>query len=126
MNLGNKVTVTNSDENYNYDSVIFASRKPMIDSDFNSAQEIQNIISQREISDLPSGWITSYPFYFDSDSTNGFYTQNPDGAKPEIALVNGRTLYITGTNTTIANTNFIDLGSPPTSGNAINGIILEM
>jgi len=132
-NLGSGVSYVNDDQGYNYDMVVFQKGKPPLDSELNLAQELQNIIAQRNLRSLPSGWLTLYPPYANrslapsttSTLANKFYTQNPTGAKPEFALVNGQVVYVTNTASTSDNANLIDLGAPPSTGNRVNGVFLE-
>ena len=125
-NLGSGVSYVFEPSGFNYDEVVFQKGKPPIDSEMNLIQELQNAVGQRNLSGLPSGWITLYPYYTGSAPANSFYTQNPAAAKPEFALVNGKVILVTGTNTSEENTNLIDLGSPPATGNRVNGVFLEM
>jgi photosystem II stability/assembly factor-like uncharacterized protein len=110
--------------------VVFQKGKPPLDAELNLAQELQNLIARRNLRTLPSGWLTLYPYHADrslgTSYPNKFFTQNPSGAKPEFALVNGQVLYVTNTSSTSDNANLIDLGTPPASGNLVNGVFLEM
>jgi photosystem II stability/assembly factor-like uncharacterized protein len=128
--LGRGVSTVYDNEGYNYDLVVFQKGKPPLDAELNLAQELQNLIARRNLSTLSSGWLTTYPYYADkslgASYPNKFYTQNPSGAKPEYALVNGQVLYVTNTASTSDNANIIDLGTPPTSGNTVNGVFLEV
>jgi photosystem II stability/assembly factor-like uncharacterized protein len=132
--LGKGVSYVYDGEGYNYDMVVFQKGKPPLDSELNLAQELQNIIGQRNLKSMSSGWLSIYPPYADkslaltssSDLVNKFYTQNPTDALPEYALINGQVMYVTNTGTTTDNANLIDLGTPPISGNRVNGVFLEM
>lgn len=128
--LGRGVSTVYDNDGYNYDMVVFQKGKPPLDAELNLAQELQNLIAQKNLKTLPSGWLTLYPYHADrslgTNYPNKFFTQNPSGAKPEFALVNGQVLYITNTASTSNNANLIDLGTPPTSGNVVNGVFLEM
>lgn len=132
--LGKGVSYVYDAEGYNYDMVVFQKGKPPLDSELNLSQELQNLITQRNLRSLPSGWLSSYPFYADqalapsstSELKNKFYTQNPSGAKPEFALVNGMLVYVTNTNGAGDNANLIDVGTPPITGNRVDGVILEV
>ncbi|MBE3084899.1 MAG: hypothetical protein IMZ64_01620, partial [Bacteroidetes bacterium] len=127
--LGRGVSTVYDNEGYDYDMVVFQKGKPPLDAELNLAQELQNLIARRNFNTLPSGWVTTHPYYADKSLGTGypnkFYTQNPTGAKPEYAIVNGQVLYVTNTASTIDNANLIDLGTPPTSGNVVNGVFLE-
>jgi len=133
-NLGSGVSYVPEDQGYNYDMVVFQKGKPPLDSELNLAQELQNIIAQRNLRSLSSGWLSAYTPYADrslapsttSPLANKFYTQNPLGAKPEFALVNGQVVYVTNTASEDPNSNLIDLGVPPTTGNRVNGVFLEV
>jgi photosystem II stability/assembly factor-like uncharacterized protein len=125
-NLGSGVSYVFDPAGFNYDEVVFQKGKPPLDSELNLMQELQNAIAQKGLSNLPSGWISLYPFYTDKKLSNQFYTQNPTGALPELALVNGKVIKVTNTNTQIDNVNIIDLGDPPQSGNWVNGVFLEV
>lgn len=132
--LGKGVSYVYDSEGYNYDMVVFQKGKPPLDSELNLAQELQNIIGQRNLRSLPSGWLSISSPYADkslaltssSALVNKFYTQNPTNANPEYALINGQVVHVTNTGTTTDNANLIDLGTPPISGNRVNGVFLEM
>lgn len=128
--LGKGVSTVYDDNGYNYDMVVFQKGKPPLDAELNLAQELQNLIANRNMRSLPSGWLSLYPLYADrslgTQYPNKFFTQNPSGAKPEFALVNGQVLYVTNTNDSADNANLINLGTPPSSGNVVNGVFLEM
>jgi photosystem II stability/assembly factor-like uncharacterized protein len=125
-NLGTGVSYVNEAEGYNYDTVVFQKGVPPLDSELNLVQQLKNISDQRQVSFLPSGWLTMRPFYTNSALVNKFYTQNPSGALPEFAMVNGQVIKVTNTGTSESNTNLIDLGTAPTTGNQVNGVYLEM
>jgi photosystem II stability/assembly factor-like uncharacterized protein len=125
-NLGNGVSYAFDPTGFNYDEVIFQKGKPPLDSEMNLMQELQNAIAQKGLSNLPSGWISLYPYYTSRTLANGFYTQNPTGARPEFALINGKVVLVTNTNTQTDNANLIYLGEPPQTGNRVNGVFLEM
>jgi photosystem II stability/assembly factor-like uncharacterized protein len=128
--LGTGVSTVYDNEGYNYDLVVFQKGKPPLDSELNLAQELQNLIAKRNLRSLPSGWLSHYELYADrslgTKYPNKFYTQNPNGAKPEFALVNGQIVYVANTNSTSDNANLIDLGTPPATGNVVNGVFLEV
>jgi photosystem II stability/assembly factor-like uncharacterized protein len=128
--LGHGVSTVYDNDGYNYDLVVFQKGKPPLDAELNLAQELQNLIGRRNLNSLPSGWITTYPFHANkslgANYPNKFFTQVPLNAKPEYALVNGQVLYVTNTASTTDNANLIDLGTPPASGNTVNGVFLEM
>lgn len=125
-NLGNGVSFVYDDNEYNYNMIVYQKGKPPLDTEHNAVQEIQDIINQRQMNFLSSGWLSMYPFYTDKSVDNTFYTQNTSNPKPEFALVNGNVIYVTNTKTETDNLNLIDLGDPPTSGNRINGVFLEV
>jgi photosystem II stability/assembly factor-like uncharacterized protein len=125
-NLGTGVSYVNEAAGYNYDMVVFQKGKPPLDSEMNLAQQMQTVISQRQQATLPSGWMTMRNFYTSSMLKNSFYTQSPDMAIPEYALVNGMVVLVTNTGTSEQNCNLINMGTAPTSGNRVNGIFLEV
>jgi len=125
-NLGSDVSYVSESEGYNYDMVVFQEQKPPLDSELNLAQELKRIAGQRRLDTLPSGWLTLRPFYTSSSLSNSFYTQNPSTAIPEYALVNGMVVYVTNTHTDTNNANLIELGDPPSTGNRVNGVFLEV
>ncbi|MBD3260240.1 MAG: hypothetical protein GF334_00955, partial [Candidatus Altiarchaeales archaeon] len=88
-NLGEGVSTVLNAEGYAFDKVVFQKGKPPFDAELNLAQELQEIITQRSTAHLPSGWLSYRPYYTSNTLQNSFYTQNPTGAKPEVALVNG-------------------------------------
>jgi photosystem II stability/assembly factor-like uncharacterized protein len=106
--------------------VVFQKGKPPLDTELNLVQQIQNVINQRQMTGLPSGWLSLRELYTSMSLVNKFYTQNPTNAIPEFALVNGSVIYVTNTGTTETNSNLIDLGTPPTTGNRVHGVYLEV
>ena len=125
-NLGTDVSFVDESAGYNYDKVVFQKQKPPLDTEMNLAQEIQNELAKRHIKGLPSGWLNIKSLYTSSLLSNFMYTQDPDTAVPEYTLVNGMVLYVTNTETSDANANKINLEDPPSTGNIINGVILEV
>lgn len=126
QDLGNAVSYVYDDEGYNYDLVVFEKQKPILDSEVNLVQQLQNQINRRQMTTMPSGWVSLYPIHTDKALANQFYTQDPSSPKPEYALVNGQVVYVTNTSTTADNLNIIDLGDAPTTGNLVNGVFLEV
>jgi photosystem II stability/assembly factor-like uncharacterized protein len=112
---------------YAYDKVVFQAGKPLIDSELNLAQELNEILARRSTSHLPSGWLSYRPFYTSKELGNSFYTQDPIGAKPEVALVNGWPIYVTNTNTAIRHINKIAFNDNELrSGSRVDGVFLEV
>jgi len=125
-NLGTGVSYVYDSEGYNNVMVVFQKGKPPLDSELNLVQEQQRLLARRQLDTLPSGWLSLRPPYTNTLLENDFYTQNPTGAVPEYAIVNGIVLYVTNTGTTELNSNLIALDPPPPSGNEVHGIILEV
>ena len=125
-NLGTGVSYVYDSEGYNNVMVVFQKGKPPLDSELNLAQEQQRLLARRQLDTLPSGWLSIRPPYTSSILLNEFYTQDPTGAVPEYAIVNGMVLYVTNTGTTEANSNLIELSDPPLTGNKVHGIFLEV
>jgi len=135
-NLGTGVSYVYESEGYNNVMVVFQKGKPPLDSELNLAQEQIRLLARRQLDTLPSGWLSMKPPYTSpvlttQNNTKGeegsqFYTQNPTGAVPEYAIVNGMVLYVTNTGTTEANSNLIELSDPPLTGNKVHGIFLEV
>jgi len=125
-NLGTGVSFVTDPTGYSYDTVVFQKGKPPLDTEFNEAQDIRRLLAARQTEGMPSGWMTLRPTYTSSLLENQFYTQNPSTAIPEYALVNGMVIYVTNTNTSETNSNLIDLGSPPLTGNVVQGAYLEV
>jgi hypothetical protein len=130
QNLGTGVSYVYDDQGYAYDTVVYQKGKPPLDSELNLSQTLGNDLRNRQKADLPSGWLSMYLVYTDKALVNSFWTQNPTGAKPEYALVNGNIINVTNTAPSsfdqYPNTNYIQLETPPTSGNVIDGVILEV
>lgn len=124
--FGQGVSHVYDEEGYNYDTVVFQKEKPPLDSELNLVQQIQSKLNQRHTSFMPSGWLSSYPTKTDPSLENSFYTQSTSNPRPEYALVNGHVVHVTKTGTNTANLNLIDLGDPPTTGNRVNGVFLEV
>ena len=72
---------------YAYDKVVFQPEKPVLASELNTSQELQEILTQKSTAHLPSGWLSYRPIYTSSDLDNAFYTQDPDGAIAAESLV---------------------------------------
>jgi photosystem II stability/assembly factor-like uncharacterized protein len=126
-NLGDDVFSVYDGLSYAYDKVFFQPGKPPLAAELNDAQQYVELLSQKSTGHLPSGWLTSRPFYTSSDLENKFYTQSPTGAKPEVALVNGWPIYVTNTNTSLKHINSIDLQDfELRSGTRVDGVFLEV
>jgi photosystem II stability/assembly factor-like uncharacterized protein len=126
-NLGSGVSTVYDGEGYAFDKVVFQQGKPPLDAEFNLAQELQEILTRRSTAHLPSGWLSYRPYYCSSDIANGFYTQDPSGAKPEVALVNGWPVYVTNTGTDLPHVNKVDLSDTILrSGSRTDGVFLEV
>lgn len=125
-NLGTGVSYVYESGSYNNVMVVFQKGKPPLDSELNLAQEQQRLLVRRNLDNIPSGWLSFRPPYTSSSFTDKFYTQNPDTAMPEYAVVNGMALYVTNTGTSEANSNSIELSDPPITGNKVHGIFLEV
>jgi len=125
-NLGTGVSYVFDPTGYAYDTVVFQKGKPPMDTEMNLVQDIQRELNSRQLGYLPSGWMTTRPFHTDTLLSNEFYTQNPENAAAEYALVNGMVVKVTGTNTQIPNTNLIQLGSAPTTGSRVSGVFFEV
>ncbi len=130
-NLGEGVSYVSESAGYNYDMVVFQEQKPPLDSELNLSQELKRLAGQRRLDTLPSGWLTLRPYYTEASLVNKFYSQDPDSPIPEYALVNGMVVHVTNTNTdplvnSVDNNNYIDLGEPPSTGNRVNGVFLEV
>jgi len=126
-NLGEGVSTTYEGQGYAFDKVVFQKDIPILDSELNLAQELQEILTQKSTAHLPSGWLSYRPNYCSADLQNSFYTQDPAGAKPEVALVNGWPVYVTNTGTNETHVNEIDLSdSVLRSGSRTDGVFLEV
>lgn len=126
-NLGEGVSSVYEGLGYNFDKVVFQDGKPILDSELNLSQELQEILNQKSTGHLPSGWLSYRPYYTASSLSNSFYTQDPTGAKPEVALVNGWPIYVTNTNISTTHVNKIDLSQNELrSGSRVDGVFLEV
>ena len=125
-NFGPAVSFVNNALGYNYDTVVFQKGKPPLDSEVNLVQQLQNILNQRQLKQLASGWFNVRPYYTSPLLSNSFYTQNPTAALPEYALVNGYIIDVTNTGTQVPNANIVNLGAAPAQGNVVNGVYLEV
>ena len=126
--LGKGVSHIFGSEGYNYSKVVFSKGRPVLDSELNLMQELQEQLARRATSEMPSGWISFREAAVgrSSNLTDAFLTQSPSGAIPEIALVNGWPLLVSGTGTDINFLNKIDLsGVPLTKGSRVDGVFLE-
>jgi len=126
-NLGRSVSTTLDGLGYAFDKVVFQKDKPILDSELNLAQELQEILTQKSTGHLPSGWLSYRPYYTSPELENAFYTQDPTGAKPEVALVNGWPVYVTNTDTPLKHINQISLTDAELrSGSRVDGVFLEV
>ena len=125
-NFGTGVSYVYDNNAYSYDTIIFQKQYPPLDTELNAVQQLQNIINKRSLYHLPSGWLNFKPFYTSSSLTNEFYTQDPTGAIPEYALVNGYVIQVTNTATSEINTNKIVLSDPPITGSKVSAVFLEV
>lgn len=126
INQGKDISTSYEGLGYAYDKVVFQKGKSALDSELNLAQELQEIITQKSTAHLPSGWLSYRPAYTSSDLENSFYTQDPNGAKPEVAMVNGWPVYVTNTNTSIRHVNNIVFDDSIRSGARVDGVFLEV
>lgn len=112
---------------YNYDKVRFLQGNPPLAEELNLAQGLQEILTQKSTAHLPSGWLSFRPFYTSTDLQNSFYTQRPEGSKPEVALVNGWPIYVTNTETSLKHVNRVSLNDfELKSGSRVDGVFLEV
>ena len=126
-NQSDKVTPASGASGYAFDKVVFQSGKPILDTELNLAQEQLELLTQKSTAHMPSGWLSYRPYYTSKDITNGFYTQDPTGAKPEMALVNGWPVYVTNTNTPLKHVNKILFNDNELrSGSRVDGVFLEV
>jgi photosystem II stability/assembly factor-like uncharacterized protein len=125
-NLGPGVSYVNDPTGTAYDTVVFQKGKPPLDSELNLVQQISHEITRRGLSTLPSGWLTLRPFKTDPSLVNSFYTQDPATAIPELAFVNGMVVNVTNSNTSVPNSNIVNLGEPPSTSSQLDGVYLEV
>ena len=125
-NLGTGVSYVSDSAGYAYDTVVFQKGKPPLDTELNLLQDIRRELSARDLNSMPSGWLTFRPYKTSPLLSSQFYSQDPTVPIPEFALVNGMPVFITNTGTQQNNVNIIDLGTPPPTGNEVNGVYLEV
>ena len=110
-----------------YDSVVFREGNPPLDTELNLAQELSSDMIRKATAGLASGWLSHRKYFCDSSTPNTFFSQDPRGAKPEIAMVNGWPVYVTNTGTDMNHVNAIDLsGTELRSGTRVDGVFLEV
>jgi photosystem II stability/assembly factor-like uncharacterized protein len=126
INHGENLSTSYEGLGYAFDKVVFQGGKPVLDSELNTAQELQEILTRKSTAHLPSGWLSYRPIYTSNDFENSFYTQDPNGAKPEVAMVNGWPVYVTNTNTPIRHVNNIVFDNAIRSGARVDGVFLEV
>jgi photosystem II stability/assembly factor-like uncharacterized protein len=126
-NPGDNVSTSYDGMSNAFDKVVFQPGKPVLDSELNLAQELVERLTQKSTAHLPSGWLSYRPYYTAEDLGNSFYTQSPEGAKPEVALVNGWPIYVTSTNTPLRHINQIAFNDTNLrSGSRVDGVFLEV
>lgn len=125
INQGKEISTSYEGLGYAYDKVVFKKGNIALNSELNTAQELQEILTQKSTAHLPSGWLSFRPPYTSSALENSFYTQDPNGAKPEVAMVNGWPLYVTNTNTPIRHVNNVVFNDSIRSGARVDGVFLE-
>jgi photosystem II stability/assembly factor-like uncharacterized protein len=126
INHGENISTSYEGLGYAFDKVVFQEGKPVLDHELNTAQELQEILTQKSTAHLPSGWLSSRPIFTSNDLENSFYTQDPSGAKPEVAMVNGWPIYVTNTNTPLRHVNNIIFNDSIRSGARVDGVFLEV
>jgi photosystem II stability/assembly factor-like uncharacterized protein len=126
INHGDNISTSYEGLGYAFDKVVFQPGKPALDSELNSSQEFQEILTKKSTAHLPSGWLSYRPVYTSSDLENSFYTQDPNGAKPEVAMVNGWPVYVTNTNTPLKHVNKVLFNDAVRSGARVDGVLLEV
>lgn len=125
--LGKKVSYTYDNEDYSYDSVVFQKGKPPLDSEVNLSQQLLADLTRKSTRDNSSGWISYKEVFAEAGNNNLFYTQNPEQAEPEIALVNGWAVHVTNTKNSNSNVNVISMDEfPLVNGSRVDGVFLEV
>ncbi len=126
-NQGDKASTSLEGLGYAYDKVLFEPASPILAKELNLAQELQETLTQKSTAHLPSGWLSYRPIYTSIDLQNSFYTQDPIGAKPEVALVNGWPVYVTNTETPLRHVNKIQFNDAELrAGSRVDGVFLEV
>lgn len=124
---GNQISTSYDGLGYAFDKVIFQAGKPPLDVEMNLSQELQEILTQKSTAHMSSGWMSYRPPYTSSELVSAFYTQDPTGAKPEVALVNGWPVYVTNTGVPQKHVNKVDLsGVELRAGTRVDGVFLEV
>lgn len=127
INSGDNVSTSYEGLDYSFDKVSFQAGKAPLSRELNLSQEYQEILTRKSTAHLPSGWLSYRPIYTSSDLGNSFYTQDPDGSKPEVALVNGWPIYVTNTYTPLRHVNKIQFNDNNLrSGSRVDGVFLEV
>jgi photosystem II stability/assembly factor-like uncharacterized protein len=126
-NIGDNVPTQLDGLGYAFDKVLFQKGNPPLDSELNLSQELNSVLTQKSTADLPSGWLSFRPKYTSRELSNSFLTQNPNGSKPEVALVNGWPIYVTNTGTPLKHVNKINFEDYElNSGSRVDGVFLEV
>jgi len=125
-NHGENISTSYEGLGYAFDKVVFQEGKPTLDIELNNAQEFQEILTRKSTAHLPSGWLSYRPVFTSNDLNNSFYTQDPNGAKPEVAMVNGWPIYVTNTNTPVRHVNSVVFDDSIRSGARVDGVFLEV
>jgi hypothetical protein len=124
---GNQISTSYDGLGYAFDKVVFQAGKPPLDVEMNLSQELQEILTQKSTAHMSSGWMSYRPPYTSSELVSAFYTQDPTGAKPEVALVNGWPIYVTNTGVPNKHVNKVDLsGVELRAGTRVDGVFLEV
>ena len=114
-------------DDYSYSQVFFQDKKPVLNSELNLLQEIQDSLYRRGSSQVSSGWFNFRSHSVSKDILNSFYTQDPSNPVPEMAVVNGWPIYVTNTGTSVHNLNKIQLDDSELKfGTRVDGIFLEV
>lgn len=126
-NLGTDVSYTFDNEGYNYDSVVYQAGKPILDAELNLQQQLQENLTRKVALNQGSGWVSFREPYAKPGITEAFYTQDPSNTIPEMAVVNGWPVYVTGTHDTRKNVNKVDMSEfPLVAGARADGVFLEV
>lgn len=127
QDLGSNVSSTFATEGYNYTGVTFQKGTPPLDSEFNLLQELLETLTRKSNLISSSGWVSYRKPSAQPGNPNFFYTQDPNGAIPEVAMVNGWPVHVANTKTSYPHTNVVDTSEfPLIAGARVDGVFLEV
>lgn len=126
-NYGAGVSAYRDADGRNFETAVYQASKPVLDSELNLAQDIDQARARSILQLAQSGWLSADVLDTSSHSSGIFLTSataNQLSMPPLKALVNGWPIVVNSTNGT--SNNAVDLGAGPATGLRTDLVILEV